>query len=36
MELLGDVGLVDSRFDLFRDNVGVSAGKVHDFVPNVP
>jgi hypothetical protein len=30
MELLGDVGLVESRFGLFGDSVSVGAGKVHD------
>jgi hypothetical protein len=29
MELLGDVGLVESRFGLFGDSFSVSAGLVH-------
>jgi hypothetical protein len=29
MELLGDVGHVDSRFGLFRDSVNVDARQVH-------
>jgi hypothetical protein len=29
MELLGDVGHVESRFDLFGDGVSVSAKLVH-------
>jgi hypothetical protein len=29
MELLGDVGHVESRFGPFRDGVGVSAKNVH-------
>jgi hypothetical protein len=29
MELLGDVGHVDSRFGPFGDNVGVGARSVH-------
>ena len=29
MELLGDVGLVESRFGLFGDNFSVSARQVH-------
>jgi hypothetical protein len=31
MELLGDVGNVDSHFHLFGDSVGVGARYVHDF-----
>ena len=30
LELLGDVGHVESRFSLFGDSVSVSARKVHD------
>jgi hypothetical protein len=33
---LGDVGQVEARFGLFRDNVDLSAGWVHGFAPNVP
>jgi hypothetical protein len=30
MELLGDVGHVESRFDPFRDGVSFSARKLHN------
>jgi hypothetical protein len=30
MELLGDVGLVESRCGLFGDSIGVSTRLVHD------
>jgi hypothetical protein len=36
MELLGDVGHVESRSGLFGDSVNVGATQVHGFVPNVP
>jgi hypothetical protein len=35
MELLGDVGYVESHFSLFGDSVGVGARSAR-FVPNVP
>jgi hypothetical protein len=31
MELLGDVGNVESHFDLFGESVSVGARYVHDF-----
>jgi hypothetical protein len=36
MELLGDVGHVESRFGPFGDNVRVGARWVHGFLLNVP
>jgi hypothetical protein len=35
MELLGDMGHVESCFGLFGDSVSVGAGWVHNFLPNV-
>jgi hypothetical protein len=36
LELLGDVGHVESRSDPFGDSVSVCARSVHDFALNIP
>jgi hypothetical protein len=36
MELLSDVGHVESRFSLFGDSVSVGARYVHGFASNEP
>jgi hypothetical protein len=36
MELLGDLGRVESRFGPYGDGVSVGAKYLHGFAPNVP